>query len=188
MIEPPWPALDQVLAEHLAAQEDALQVHPHDAVELLLRDVEERRGRIDAGAVDDDVDAARALEHGVQQRLQAAPVGGIGGMEPALAAEGGDPGEPRLRILLVAPDEHDLRARAGQALGHRAAQFAGAADDDGHPAFQGKQDVEIILACSMVEEDSPSRFPGKRNGKDLRRSRWRARQDPPDCPRALPAP
>ena len=37
--------------------------------------------------------------------------------------------------------------RAGQTFGHRAAQFAGAADDNGHATFQGKQGIEIVLGA-----------------------------------------
>jgi len=77
--------------------------------------------------------------------LELRAVGRFGGMEPALAAKGGDLREPCLGLFLVAPDEDDLRARARQALGHRAAQFAGAADDDSYATFQREQGVEIIL-------------------------------------------
>ena len=65
-------------------------------------------------------------------------------MEPAFAVARGDLGEPRLRLFLVAPDKDDLRTRTGQAFRHRAAQFAGAADDNGHAALQGEQGIEII--------------------------------------------
>ena len=67
---PTLPALDEVLAEHLAAEEHALHVDVQDAQEFLLADVEERRGGVDARAVDDDVDPTPALQHRVEQALR----------------------------------------------------------------------------------------------------------------------
>ena len=107
-----------------------------DAVELLLADVEERRGGVDARAVDHDVDPAAALEHRVEQALRLGLAGRLGGVEPRLAARGGDRVEAGLGLVGVAADQDDLGAGARQALGHGAAELAGAADDDGDLAGQ----------------------------------------------------
>jgi len=47
--------------------------------------------------------------------------------------------EARGRLFRVAPDQHGLGAGAGQPLGHGAAEFPGAPDDDGHLALEGKE-------------------------------------------------
>ena len=96
-------ALDEILAEHLAAEEHALDVDAQDAVELLLADVEERRGGVDAGAVDDDVDAAAAREHRVEQALRLGLAGRFGGVEPRLAAGGGDRSRRALALSALRP-------------------------------------------------------------------------------------
>ena len=54
--------VDHVLAEDLAAEVRGEQVRVDDAVELFVGDVEIRRRRIDAGAVDQRVDAAVLLD------------------------------------------------------------------------------------------------------------------------------
>ena len=130
------PALDQIAAEHLAAQEHALVIDAHDAVELVLGDVEEGRGRIHAGAVHDDVDAAGLPQDLGQQSLERGLLAGLAGMEIAAAARRVDALQLRLGLLLVAAHEHNLAACAGQTLGHGAAELAGAANDDGDLAVQ----------------------------------------------------
>ena len=146
----PLPAVHEIFAEDLAAEENTLHVHAQDAVELLLGDVEEGRGGIDAGAIDDNVDPAAALEHGGEQALDLGLAGGLGGVKPGLAAGGGDLVEPRLRLLGVAADNDDLGARAGQAFSHGTAQFAGAADDDCDLAGEVKKLIQVFRLIHFV--------------------------------------
>ena len=124
-------ALDQVFSENLAGEEDAFQVDAHDAVILVLGDVEEGGCGIGAGAVDEDVDFTGAREHGGEEVLERGFAGGVGGEEIAFAAGARDFVEARPGFFLVAAHEHDFGARAREAFGHRAAQFARAAEDDG---------------------------------------------------------
>ena len=85
------------------------------------------------------------LQHGVEQALELGLAGGLGGVKPGLAAGRGDLVEAGLGLVGVAADDHDLGARAGEALGHGAAEFAGAADDDGHLAFEAKIGFQIFF-------------------------------------------
>ena len=122
--------LDQMFAEHLAAEEHALQVHANDAIEFILGDVEKRRGGVDAGAVDDDVDASGTTQHGVEQRLDLRFARRFGSVKPRASARRVDSRDPRIGFVLVAPDDHGLGACPRKPFGHGAAQLAGAADDD----------------------------------------------------------
>ena len=137
-------ALDEVFAEHLAAEKHALQIHGHDAVELFLRDVEERGRGIHARAVDDDVDAAAALEHGVEDALHFRFARRFRGVEPRLATGRRDLREPGVRFFLTAADDDDFGARACETFGHRTAEFAGAAGDDGNLAGKTKHFVKVV--------------------------------------------
>ena len=58
------------------------------------------------------------------------------GKNSALPPSFGDFVEPLLRFGRVASNERNRRARRRQAFGNRAAQFARAADDDRHFAFE----------------------------------------------------
>ena len=78
--------LDEVFAEHLTPEEHALQVDADDAIELVFGDVEKRGRRVDAGAVDDDVDAAGALQDGAEQRFDFGFAGRFCGVKPRAAA------------------------------------------------------------------------------------------------------
>ena len=122
--------LDHVLAEYLTSEEHALQVHANDAIEFIFGDVEKRRSGVDAGAVDDDVDAAGTAEHSVEQRLDFRFARRFGGLKPRASARRVDPCDPRIGLVLVASDDHGLGACPCKPFGHGAAQLAGAADDD----------------------------------------------------------
>jgi len=92
---------DKVFAKYLAAEKHPFEVHAHDAIELLLADLEKRRGRIDARAVDDDVDTAGARENGIAQRLDLGLARGLGGVKPCAAAGGVDLRDARVRLFLA---------------------------------------------------------------------------------------
>ena len=98
-----------------------------------------RLADVDAGVVDEDVDAAEfavdALDHGGDGGL----VGDIGGHGDRLGAalfELGDRGE---RFGLVASDDRDRGAGFRQSAGHAEPDAAIAAGDDGHLAAEIEQ-------------------------------------------------
>ena len=93
--------VDQVLAEHLTSEEHALQVDANDAIELVFGDVEKRRRGVDAGAVDDDVDAAGALQSTASSSDSDFRFAGrFGGVKPRAPAGRVDRGDPRPGLLL----------------------------------------------------------------------------------------
>ena len=70
--------------------EVALQVHPHDVVELGLRHVGEHAVAQDAGVVHEDVQVAKGVERGLHQPFRTGPVGDVVGVGDRLATEGAD--------------------------------------------------------------------------------------------------
>jgi len=128
--------LDEVLAKHLAGQHDAFQVHVDDAVELIFGNVEERRRRIDARAVHQNIHATKFLQNIREQLLQRCLGSRFARKEFSVAAALGDGIQTRLSLGRIAANERHRRARDGDAFGHFAAQHARAADDDRHFAFE----------------------------------------------------
>lgn len=137
-------SLNEVAAENLAAEEDALVIDGEDAVALLLGDVEDGGGGVDAGSVDDDVHPAGAGEDGGEEGFEAGLGAGFGGLEPGIAAGSGDGVEAGFGFFFVAADEDDFGSGGGEAFGHGAAEFAGATDDDGDLALEGEKGGEVF--------------------------------------------
>jgi len=129
-------AIDPMLGEHLAAEEHALEVHREDAFEFFPRQLEDRCRGVHAGTVHEDVDAAAGFQDAGEQRLERGLVVRLAGLEERAASGGFDFGDARRGLVGFASDQHDGRAGGGQAFGHRAAEFAGAAGDDGDLAGQ----------------------------------------------------
>ena len=77
-----------------------------------------------------------ALQHGGEQPFDVGAAGRFGGVEPAIPSGCGDFQKTRFGLVLIAADQHDFGACAGKSFGHGAAQFAGAADDDGNFASE----------------------------------------------------
>ena len=102
-----------------------------------------------AGAVDQHGDRAPLLDDGVAGPGQRIAVHGVGRLEDRLAARRLDGADALLAALLVAADDGDARPGRRQRLGHRAAQDAGAAEDDGDFVFQIEQVVfhSVSLPC-----------------------------------------
>jgi hypothetical protein len=72
----------------LAAQEGALEVDAHDAVEIGLGDIEEIVAMDDTGIVDEDVDVTEHVERRGYQIVHGEPVADIGADEAHLAERG----------------------------------------------------------------------------------------------------
>ena len=129
---------DHVFAEDLAGQHDALEIDGEDAVQLLLRNLEEGGGGVDSGPVDQDVHPAQPGENFAQQSGQAALGNHVAREEVRFAAARGDVVVARLCLGGVAAHQRDRRAGFGEGFGDRAAQLARAADDHGDLAVEGK--------------------------------------------------
>ncbi len=93
-----------------------------------------RLADVDAGVVDEDVDAAEffgdALHHGGDRRL----VGDVGGDGDRLDAARFELGGRGRRLRFIAPDHRDVGAGFRQPPGHAEANAAIAAGDDSHLA------------------------------------------------------
>ena len=130
---------DEVATEDLAGEDDGFGVDVHDAVILFLGDVEEGRGGVDASSVDEDVALAGAFDDLVEEELEVGGFGGICGDEVAGAAGAVDGVEAFFGFGGVASDEDDFGSGGGVAFGDGAAEFTGAADDDGGFALEGEE-------------------------------------------------
>ena len=137
-------AVDEVFSENLTAEENALHIHAENAVELLFGDVEERRGGVDAGAIDENVHAAGTLENGGEQAFDFWLAGGFSGVEPSLASGSGDSIEAGFGFVGIAANDDHFGASAGESFGHRATEFSGTADDDGDLTGETKELLEVI--------------------------------------------
>ena len=95
-----------------------------------------RLADVDAGVVDEDVDAAEiagdALGHGGDGGL----VGDVGGDGDRLGAASRQLGDRGVRLRLVAADDRDRGAGFGQSAGHAEPDAAIAAGDDGDLAAE----------------------------------------------------
>ena len=144
--------VDHVLAEDLAAEMRGEQIRVDDAVEIFVGDFEIGRRRIDAGAVDEGVDAAVLLDDGVEQCFHRFAVGGVDFGEGRLAAEFFDFRDACVAALFAAAGDDDRRAGLGQAVAQLAAEHAGAADDDGDLAIESKQFLQVVgHSCRSAE-------------------------------------
>ena len=138
---------DEITAEDLAGAENRGEIGIDDALVFLLGDVEKRGGGVGAGSVDEDVRLAGAVEHGIQQVLQRFAGCHIDGHEVSFSAVGFDFRQAFLGLFGDTAAEHDFGTGACQADGHRAAEFAGAADDDS--GFAGEVE-EVFEECGRL--------------------------------------
>ena len=112
---------------HVPGRVDREPVHGAPALE---GDLLGRRDELAAGVVDEDVDAAEALERGVDQRLDLLGLAHVGRHGEALGAERLH-GRPRLlQRLRAAAADHHRRAVAGQRERGRAPDPGAAAGDE----------------------------------------------------------
>ncbi len=117
--------------EHLAHHvEGADEVVADHRLEAPGRDLLERGGELAAGVVDQAVDAAVAVEHEADGRLDLRRVADVAGREvacsTALAHVGGDLGGDGLQLGLRPAQDHHLGAEAGQLVGDAPADAAAA--------------------------------------------------------------
>jgi hypothetical protein len=110
------------------------QVDGDDAFEFLRRLLEERRLLADAGAVDENIDAAEGLMRGRHHGLDARRVGDVDGDRLPASAGGCDLVGDGGGVTDVGGD--DGRSLGGKPQRHGAAEAAGAAGDDGDLAFE----------------------------------------------------
>ena len=124
-------------------------------VVFVLGNIEEGRWRVHACAINEDVTFPGFLEHLAQEVFEPLPRSDVRGDKIAMASGVLDLAQARIGLFLIAPDQDNLCTGTCHGDGHRAAQFAGAADDDGGLAFQGQQGFEIrhgvFLSCKLLE-------------------------------------
>ena len=96
-----------------------------------------------ARAVHQNIAFAKVLFHGVRHFIADGLVQHVALVSPGNAALGGDLIREALRGFLVQVQQGDLRARAGQRFGKRAAQHAARAGDNGN--FAGKIGIQYIF-------------------------------------------
>jgi len=80
----------------------------------------------------------------VAQSLQLRLARGLGGVNQPVPSRDAILASRAAAFFLGTPDQYDLSPRAGQPLGHGAAEFPRAADHDGDLAGEVEQGVEVI--------------------------------------------
>ena len=141
--------------DRAAGEEHRRDVHVHDLPPLVERDLGERphrERRVEAGVVDEDVDAAAALHRLVDHPADGRLVGNVD-LEPDAVRE-------RLRRLarvLEVGDDH-ARARVGEASRDRVADALRAAGDDcdlpvesaAHRSGENEVGTRIRFCCVWI--------------------------------------
>ena len=129
----PEAALLHVRQHRPAGQPDAIDIDPLHLGELLIAQLIDWPARVDTGAVDEDVHLAKRIDRRRGHRLHLRLTRHIGRVAKRLAPELlRDSGRRRLGLGLVAADQHQIRACAGQAGRHGLAQsFRPAGDHRG---------------------------------------------------------
>ena len=105
-----------MFAENLAAEENALEVDANDPIEFVLADVKKGRRRIDAGAIDDNIDAARSLQDSVEETLDVGLAGRFSSVKPGVSTIALDCRDTRTSLFLVAADNDDFCSRHSRGL------------------------------------------------------------------------
>jgi hypothetical protein len=128
-------------------EERALQVHVHHLVELGLGEGVGRTADVDAGPVDQDVDAAHLLLRPGGHRLHRVDVGDVGLDGDGAAAGLADQFGGLLELRGGARGERDVGAVMGEGEGHAEAQAAAAAGHERHLAIQPEAGhLELVVA------------------------------------------
>ncbi len=145
----PRPACYHCFAEHLTGEQGAAhEVEVEDALpgrQRQFAEIAARRNRrirsIAARPIDEHLIASPLLDHMVAHAQQRLAVQRVGRLKEGLAACRFDAAHTLLATLLIASDNRHPRAGGGQRFGHRAAENAGATEDDGGFVLQIKKVV-----------------------------------------------
>ena len=138
MMLPPLPPVARAAGAHgaeavLDAERRAEEVDVEHLADLVGLDLGEQAGDLDAGVVDQDVEAAEVLDGLADRPLPAVVAGDVEGDEAVLLAETlGD----RAAGLLLEVGDDDGGAGVGQRLGHPLAEPLGPSGDQGLAAGQ----------------------------------------------------
>src|SRR5581483_5522349 len=122
--------------DRLAAQEGAGEIGVDHARPLVVLEQIRRLADVDAGIVDEDVDAAEFARHASDHGIDRIPVGDVGGHGNRLDATGCEIGYRLLGFRRIAPDNGERCSSATEAAGHAQPDTAIAAGDDGDPAAE----------------------------------------------------
>lgn len=113
------------------AQEHPADVHGHDAVELVVGDVGQGRGRLlDTGVVERGVEATVGVDRGGQCGLDVLGAGDVAAHRQGVAAEVGDGSGGVTNTVLADVGDDDVGSGAGEGQGGGAADAAGRAGDE----------------------------------------------------------
>ena len=147
-IEPP-PAASRCGSDELAHQERAAQVGVDDAVELLDRPLVQvvPLAGVDAGVVDEHVDAAELLRRAVGHRLRALDRRDVAKQPDGGPARTADLLDRALHALGIAAAGGDGRPFGGEAVCDRAADAARGAGHDGALACKASHGALLRCAC-----------------------------------------
>jgi hypothetical protein len=172
-------------SELLAGTHHRQLVDSHDALELLVGDLEERRAGVDAGPVHEHVHTAVRSEHPADQVRKLVAAGGVARLEAAVAVEAGEGCAHRLALGLVAAHYDGPGAGPGERAGNAAPEHAGAADHHGDPAVETERGGVVTGPVHrMSVQTSPASVPellvgvGGVEGKERRRAPYHATSGP----------
>ena len=134
-----------VPAENLAAPVRAAQVDVDHALPVFVGHVEIGARRVDAGAIDQHVDAAELGERGGQQSFDGGALGDVDFQVRRLRAEFLDAFDPHFATLGVSTGHDYAGPGLCDSLGQRTAQHPGSANHDGHLVGESKQLFEVLV-------------------------------------------
>ena len=133
----------------LRGEEGALEVHVEDEVVVGFADVEERLADLDAGVVDEDVEAAEGGDGGTDQARSLRRHADVGAQHDRLAAELLDLRRDGARLVLLAVEVHGhVGALARKAQGDGLPDPARAAGHEGGLACESHRVLRVIV-CSL---------------------------------------
>ncbi len=146
MMRPPAAALHHVAGSRLRGEKGALEVHAEHEVVVLLGDVEKRLADLDAGVVDEDVEATEGGDGGGDQALGLRRHADVGAEHDRLPAQLARSAPRRRALVLLAVVVHrHVGALAREAQGDRLPDAARAAGHEGRFAFESHRVLPVIV-------------------------------------------
>ena len=134
----------------LRQQHRAPQVHVEDLLPGVGGDVLDHLGQGGGSVVDHDVDAAEALDGGVDEGPKVVGLAEVGGNSQSQAAHGLECGLGLGAGVGLAAGHDHVGAGRGEAFGDGAPDAPGAPGDDGHPAREVEELVELRPVHPLV--------------------------------------